>query len=116
MTTKSSTFILEDGDGEPEFMKTSHVLRPYNEGWLVDAAAQDAMPVFEIIGGAFAGRQVGLTARRQQSIAAELEAFGLASVVVHLLEHSSEGCFPASDSPRRSIGMTILRRHDDPRF
>lgn len=109
-------YILEDGDGDPEFMHVRHEVRFADEPWFTDSVYGQPASLFVVLGPQHQGRYVALTSRWTESIEEQLLEFGIASVAVNLVENATSTFGQDQTRDLRGVGMTVLRRPDDSRF
>ncbi|MNQ89982.1 hypothetical protein D3C85_1053070 [compost metagenome] len=116
VSDSNEVYVLEDGDGDPEFMHETHEVVERHEDWFDGFARGQIGKLFQILGPKHQGQYVVLTPRRMLSIEQQMADSGYASVVVNLVLNSTAtyGDDPLGDVA--AIGMTTLRRRVDPRF
>jgi len=113
---RDETFILETGDGFPEFMHIKHEIRPVTEPWFSGAARGQRAALFVILSPEHIGRYVALASKTRATIEEQMNFRDVASVVVNLVENPTDTYDPNSMDDVTAVGMTVLRRLEDPRF
>jgi hypothetical protein len=112
---RSETYILEPGDGFPEFMRVRHELRVAHAPWFNGIARGHSAILFVVLGPEHEGRYVALQPRTMASINEQMSRSGMASVVVNLINNSSQSYGQAAQDVT-AVGMSVLRRPGDARF
>jgi hypothetical protein len=110
-------YVLEDGDGDPNFMHMRHEVRMARETWFPGHILGEPAILFIIVGTAHKGQYVALRSRWTQSIEDQMLTNGFASVSVDVIGNPTPTFgtnYPTED--RIGGGMTVLRRSGDRRF
>jgi len=108
--------VLENGDGNPDFMHVKHQVRFVEEHWFNGQARGQAAHLFVVISDEPTRKYVALSSRRAISIEDQMLESGMASVVVNIVLNPTNTYGQDIIADARAVGMTVLRRIDDPRF
>ena len=112
------SFILENGDGDPEWLHQRHRVEYVDRDWF--SGEVEGRPggvlLFRVTGWPHRGEFVALSSRWRSSIEEQMQENGAASVVVHRFLCESSVLERGEPCETRAIGMTVLRHADDRRF
>lgn len=88
----SQPLVLEDGDGDPSWLHQRHLVEHISPTWFSGRMGEwyGSALLFRALGPNHAGEIVALTPRTQATIADQLEADGMASVIVHRFSCDAE--------------------------
>jgi hypothetical protein len=107
-------YILEDGDGDPDWLHERHIVEPLSlDGFrgLVGEWYGDAL-LFRVIGPNHKGEIIALTPRTLGEISEQLNKNEIASVIVHRFQCGEEALRDGEACNSSAIGMTVLRKSD----
>ncbi len=105
---ESPAYLLEDGDGTPEYLHLKHQLRRAQTPWFKGRIGPEDALLFVVDGGPHDGQYVALWPRGQ-SIETDVATQGYARVGVEFIGNATEtfGADLARDIV--GVGMSILR-------
>lgn len=114
----SEPLVLEDGDGDPSWLHERHLVQHISPSWFSGRMGDwyGSALLFRVVGPNHEGELVALTPRTQATITDQLRADGVASVIVHRFVCDAATLERNGNCESTAIGMTVLRRRDDPRF
>lgn len=109
----SSTFILEDGDGDPDWLHERHIVEHVSSDGFSGLSGDwygNAL-LFRVVGPNHEGEIIALSPRTVGEIPEQLKTNGFASVIVHRFACEETVLRSGEASSSSAIGMTIL--HSD---
>lgn len=114
----SEPLVLEDGDGDASWLHERHLVQHISPSWFSGRIVDwyGSALLFQVVSDNHAGDLVALTPRTRISIADQLKANGVASVIVHRFDCDAPTLEQRGSCGSAAIGMTVLRRQDDTRF
>lgn len=114
----SEPLILEDGDGDPSWLHERHLVEPVTRDWFSGKIGEwyGTALLFRVLGPNHEGELIALTPRTIGTIEGSLQSGGCASVIVHRFACDEEAMRSGASCKSSAIGMTVLRRADDPRW
>jgi hypothetical protein len=107
-------YILEDGDGDPDWLHERHVVEHLTLDGFEGLAGEwhgDAL-LFRVIGPNHKGEIIALTPRTVGEISEQLSKNEIASVIVHRFQCGEEALRDGETCNSSAIGMTVLRKPD----
>lgn len=116
--TLSEPLVLEEGDGDPIWLRERHFVQHVNASWFsgeIDDWYGTAL-LFRVMGPNHAEELIALTPRTMNAIGEQLISTGVASVIVHRFSCDETVLKKGELCDTSAIGMTVLRSPNDTRF
>tara|TARA_R110000787_G_scaffold98478_1_gene202465 strand:- start:85 stop:450 length:366 start_codon:yes stop_codon:yes gene_type:complete len=114
----SEPLVLENGDGDPNWLHERHFVQNINPSWFSGKIGDwyETALLFRVVGPNHEGELIALTPRTQGTIEEQLLTSDVASVIVHRFKCDETVLQTGVPCESSAIGMTVLRSPNDTRF
>lgn len=102
-------FKIDGGDGDQAFFEPGYWVETGSAPWFDPAFPRGQALLLRAITGIHAGRYLAITSRVPASIDEQIASRGMASVILHTIEHAGDA-FAADTDAVRAVGMTVIAR------